>query len=211
MDDSSDSIRFRDVVIVGGGCYGTFYAGQLERARARGRAAYRRLLIVDRDPACQVARELGGDDSRQLVTQEWGDFFDDYLGGARCRLRRMRRPTPSCPLPSCRTSCTSGWSAAPARRWPGRLIETRPVPAGAGHALRRERAGWHPLRLLRRLDLPHPLHRAGHLPGDPGAPHLGDGRCHGGPGPPDLARPTPLLVRSSSSASTGCSGSGCSM
>jgi hypothetical protein len=131
VDDSSDSIRFRDVVIVGGGCYGSFYAGQLERARARGRAAYRRLLIVDRNRACQIARELGEDDTRHLVTQEWGDFFDAYLGSS--------SPPPSGAPPDAivpsplMPHLMYEWLVRRARdRWPGRLIETRPVPAGPG-------------------------------------------------------------------------------
>jgi hypothetical protein len=131
VDDSSDSVRFGDVVIVGGGCYGSFYAGQLERARARGRAVYRRLLIVDRNPACQVARELGLDDTRQLVTQEWGDFFDAYLG-------EITAPLPDAPpdaiVPSpLMPHLMYEWLVRRARdRWPGRLIETRPVPVGPG-------------------------------------------------------------------------------
>ncbi len=129
VDDSSDSVRFRDVVIVGGGCYGTFYAGQLERARARGRASYRRLLIVDRDPACQLSRELGGDETRQLVTQEWGDFFDSYLLGAPAEPEPSDAIVPSPLMPHLMYE----WLVRRARdRWPGRLIETRPVPVGPG-------------------------------------------------------------------------------
>ncbi|MEP7226063.1 MAG: hypothetical protein ABI785_01780 [Gemmatimonadales bacterium] len=131
MDDSSDSVSFRDVVIVGGGCYGGFYAGQLERARARGRATYRRLLIVDRNPACQAGRDLGEDDTRQLVTREWGEFFDGYLGGGPA-------PPPGSPpdaiVPSpLMPHLMYEWLVRRARdRWPGRLIETRPVPVGPG-------------------------------------------------------------------------------
>jgi hypothetical protein len=69
----------RDVVIVGGGCYGTFYAAQLARARAKGRTDYRRVLVVDRDPACRARRELGADAGRQFVTAEWGAFLDEHL------------------------------------------------------------------------------------------------------------------------------------
>ena len=131
MDESSDSVRFRDVVIIGGGCYGSFYAGQLERARDRGRAEYRRLLIVDRNPACQVARELREDGTRQLVTREWGDFFDTYLGS-------VVPPPPGAPpdaiVPSpLMPHLMYEWLVRRARdRWPGRLIETRPVPTGPG-------------------------------------------------------------------------------
>jgi hypothetical protein len=78
---SAEPVLLRDVVIVGGGCYGTFYASQLERARARGAAVYRRLLLVDRDPGCRAASELSPDPTCQLVVREWGEFFDEYLGG----------------------------------------------------------------------------------------------------------------------------------
>ena len=78
-DDSSASVELRDVAIVGGGCYGTFYAGQLIRAAERGKARYRRLLVVDRDPGCRFAREIGPDTDRELVVAEWGTFFDRWL------------------------------------------------------------------------------------------------------------------------------------
>ena len=38
----------RDVIVVGGGCYGSFYAAQLARANARGKARFRRVVVVDR-------------------------------------------------------------------------------------------------------------------------------------------------------------------
>ena len=45
----------RDVAIIGGGCYGSFYAAQLETACRKGKLAVRRVLVVDRDPACRAA------------------------------------------------------------------------------------------------------------------------------------------------------------
>ena len=131
MDDTSDRIEFGDIVIVGGGCYGTFYTGQLERARSRGRVAYRRLLVVDRAPQCQLARELGIDSTRQLVIQEWGDFFDQYLGSP-------PSPSPSAPAAAIVPSplmphLMYEWLVRRARsRWPGRDIETRPVALDFG-------------------------------------------------------------------------------
>ena len=131
VDASSDKVAFRDVVIVGGGCYGTFYAGQLERARERGKAVYRRLLIVDRDPECQFARELGDDESRELVVREWGDFFDGYL-------EHVVPPPPAEPgdtiVPSpLMPHLMYQWLVRRAQaRWPHRLIETRPVGRGPG-------------------------------------------------------------------------------
>jgi hypothetical protein len=131
VDDSSNKVAFRDVVVIGGGCYGTFYAGQLERARERGRAAYRRLLIVDRNQACQAARELGESRSRELVFQDWGDFFDSYLAAVPPQLPGEPAdaivPSPLMP------HLMYEWLVRRAHdRWPGRLIETRPVPKGPG-------------------------------------------------------------------------------
>jgi hypothetical protein len=131
VDDTSDKVAFRDVVIVGGGCYGTFYAGQLERARARGKAAYRRLLIVDRNPACQMARELGADDTRRLVIQDWGEFFDRYLAD-------VVAPAPGEPTDAIVPSplmphLMYEWLVRRARaRWPGRPVDTRRVTVGPG-------------------------------------------------------------------------------
>jgi hypothetical protein len=130
-DDVSDKVLFRDVVIVGGGCYGTFYAGQLGRARERGRAGYRRLLIVDRDPQCQFARQLGEDETRRLVVQEWGEFFDRYLGEVSPSLPDEPGdaivPSPLMP------HLMYEWLTRQARRrWPHRAVETRAVPIGPG-------------------------------------------------------------------------------
>ncbi len=131
VDESSDKVVFRDIVIVGGGCYGTFYAGQLQRARLRGRVSYRSLLIVDRDAGCQVARQLEEDDTRQLVVQEWGDFFDSYLASVSLPERGAPGdaivPSPLMP------HLMYEWLVRRSRhRWPGRAIETRPVTAGPG-------------------------------------------------------------------------------
>ena len=131
MGDTSPEIVFRDVIIVGGGCYGSFYAAQLERARARGKAAYRRLLVVDRDPGCRVAVAQPKDDTRQLVLAEWGDFFDAYLSG-------VLPATPGEPADAIVPSplmphLMYQWLVRRARaRWPDRSIETRPVPLGPG-------------------------------------------------------------------------------
>jgi len=48
--------RFGTIVIVGGGCYGSYYLRQLTRARDAGAIEYARIIVVDRDPRCRVAR-----------------------------------------------------------------------------------------------------------------------------------------------------------
>lgn len=73
------------VVVVGGGCYGTYYVRQLRRAVARHALAVDRLVVVDRDPACAVAAQR--DDAAsglraELVQASWDDFFDAFLPAA---------------------------------------------------------------------------------------------------------------------------------
>lgn len=129
-DGSSPEVALRDVIIVGGGCYGTFYAGQLLQAADRGKLSYRTLLIVDRNPDCRFAAEIGAQGARRLIVQEWTDFFDEYLGGrsgADDAAGDAIVPSPLMP------HLMYEWLVRRARsRWPGRLVETRPVPAGPG-------------------------------------------------------------------------------
>jgi len=123
--------RFGEIVIVGGGCYGTFYARQLLEARARGKAEFRRLLVVDRDPACQYARERPDGDDHQLVVEDWDGFFDRWLGDQAAGTTECEGahivPSPLMP------HLMYHWLLRRARaRWPGREIETRPLSVGPG-------------------------------------------------------------------------------
>lgn len=117
-------VTLGDVIIIGGGCYGTFYTRQLEAARAKGKAAYRRLLVVDRNRECQASRELTPDAARELVIEEWGNFLDRYLAEA------ARDPVPdSVIVPSpLMPHLMYQWLMRQAlRRWPDRTVETRPI------------------------------------------------------------------------------------
>jgi hypothetical protein len=129
VDDSSASVELRDVAIVGGGCYGTFYAGQLLRAAERGRARYRRLLIVDRDPGCRFAAEIGEGPGCDLVLAEWAEFFDRWLDRAGPEAGAGDAIVPSPLMPHLMYE----WLVRRARaRWPGRLVEPRPLTAEIG-------------------------------------------------------------------------------
>lgn len=127
----SDVVRMRDVVIVGGGCYGTFYAGQLARAKEKGRAEFRAVIVVDRDPDCRARAELGPSPERRFVTAEWGAYFDGFLGDA------VRAPAPGpgdfiVPSPHM-PHLMFEWLLRRARaRWPGRTVEVAPVPGVSG-------------------------------------------------------------------------------
>jgi hypothetical protein len=131
VDGSSSKVALRDVVIVGGGCYGTFYAGQLLRAAERGKAEFRRILVVDRNPACQVTREIGENRALTVVPQDWGEFFDEYLAGLAVD---SGDPAGDAIVPSpLMPHLMYQWLVRQARlRWPGRPVVTTPVPFGPG-------------------------------------------------------------------------------
>jgi hypothetical protein len=126
---SSDSVLLRDVAIVGGGCYGTFYARQLVRAAERDAVRYRRLLIVDRDPGCRFVNEVGAAGDRELVVSDWGEFFDGWLGSSPAGSEPPDAIVPSPLMPH----LMYDWLVRRARaRWPGRPVERRAVPIGPG-------------------------------------------------------------------------------
>ncbi|HET8649649.1 MAG TPA: hypothetical protein VFL95_06390 [Gemmatimonadales bacterium] len=117
-------VRFRDVAIVGGGCYGTFYAGQMLRARERGKAEFRRLLIVDRDPGCQFAREIGSADDHQLIVSDWDEFFDQFLDRPADDSAAADTIVPSPLMPH----LMYRWLLRRAQaRWPGRRVWQAPL------------------------------------------------------------------------------------
>lgn len=129
-DSPAAGVALGDVVIVGGGCYGSFYAGQLQRARERGAATWRRLLVVDRDPMCRAATDLAETTDVELVVEPWDSFFDRYLsasGGSAATAPDTIVPSPLMP------HLMFEWLLRRARtRWPEREVGPRPVPMGPG-------------------------------------------------------------------------------
>jgi hypothetical protein len=125
MPSSTAPLVWDDVIVVGGGCYGSFYTRQLVRAKAEGKAAYRRILVVDHDARCRVAVQLGEAPDRALVVQDWDRFFDRYLLPGESGSAIV--PSPLMP------HLMYTWLVRRAKdRWPGRRLETRPLPAGPG-------------------------------------------------------------------------------
>ena len=80
---TGEPVRMRDVIVIGGGCYGTFYAAQLAKAKARGKAVYRNVVVVDRDPRCRARLELPEVADRMFVTGDWDAFGDHFLTSGR--------------------------------------------------------------------------------------------------------------------------------
>ncbi|MDZ4674827.1 MAG: hypothetical protein SGI84_10255 [Gemmatimonadota bacterium] len=120
---------FRDIAVIGGGCYGTFYAGQLAEARDRGRLTYRQVLVVDRDPDCQAVRELEPREDRELVIAEWDEFLDTFFTAPTDPTDLDDAIVPSPLMPH----LMAGWLERVARRtWPGRAVSQQPLPAVVG-------------------------------------------------------------------------------
>lgn len=68
-----------DLIVIGGGCYGSYHARQLLKAQRRGKIAARRLLIVDRNPACRALAEFAGEPQVEVVRAEWSTFLTAHL------------------------------------------------------------------------------------------------------------------------------------
>lgn len=114
-------------MVVGGGCYGTFYASQLAKAKARGKTDYRTVMVVDRNADCQAKRELGEAPDRQFVTRDWSAFFDEWLSQAPRTTHDAREdqivPSPHMP------HLMFEWVLRRAReRWPNRSVLVESVP-----------------------------------------------------------------------------------
>ena len=71
--------RYRDIVVIGGGCYGSFYATQLATARDRGKLTFESVILVDQDPACQAVREGRVGSGIRLEVASWNDFVDRFF------------------------------------------------------------------------------------------------------------------------------------
>lgn len=125
--DHEPAQRYGSVIVVGGGCYGSYYVRQLRRAAEAGAVEITRLVVVDRDPMCAVASML--EDAQlpvELVVADWRAFFAEYLGEAAedpaAHARDAIVPSPLMP------HLMGEWLVARARaRSDGRVVETRPV------------------------------------------------------------------------------------
>lgn len=144
LDDVARAVqRYGDIIVVGGGCYGSYYVRQLQRAAAAGAVSWRRLLVIDRDPDCRVAQECeaaprtetpAADASTQredapaptLIAREWGSFFAAYLSAkAEAGLASADDAIVPSPL---MPHLMAQWVMSRARaRWPGRMMRFAPL------------------------------------------------------------------------------------
>ena len=128
--------HYGTIVVVGGGCYGSYYVRQLGRAALADALRAERVLVVDRDPACRVAAELrsAAEANVELVVSDWTTFFDSYLGDAAARAGASEGEPPDAIVPSpLMPHLMYEWIERRARaRWPDRTIETRPLDPPSG-------------------------------------------------------------------------------
>lgn len=123
-DDAPPPVqRYGTIVVVGGGCYGGYYLRQLRRARERDAIVFERLIVVDHDEDCAVAREPRAD--FDLVVADWSAFFAEYLGG---NARESDAIVPSPLMPH----LLFQWLEQRARdRWPARTVSVE-MPGALG-------------------------------------------------------------------------------
>lgn len=126
-EDVAELQQYGDIVVVGGGCYGSYYVRQLRRARDAGALTWERLVVVDRDPACQVAGDAEFAKDLTLVTRDWTLFFGEYLGAAALRPREEVAGDAIVPSPLM-PHLMAQWVVSRARaRWPGRPLRLVPL------------------------------------------------------------------------------------
>ena len=119
--------HFGAIIVVGGGCYGSWYVRQLGRAAAAGAATWHELIVVDRDASCLVAGlpESETPEGLRLHISAWDVFFARYLADASERddaLADAIVPSPLMP------HLMAEWIVARARaRWPDRVVSAQPL------------------------------------------------------------------------------------
>lgn len=144
-DPGAPAQHYGTIVVIGGGCYGSYYVRQLRRARSAGAIRWNRVLVVDRDAQCRVAGDAalatrdadGTGDGIAFVCEDWHAFLDRWLGDAAsvADAAAIREGTPqSVPdaiVPSpLMPHLLFDWVLARARRrWPDRAIVRVPLAA----------------------------------------------------------------------------------
>ncbi len=123
-----DPLRYGRVVVIGGGCYGRWYTQQLARAADHGALIVDEVVVVDRDPACQVsvgvARGEFGMHPVRVEVAAWTPWLAAWLDDASisARARDMIVPSPLMP------HLLLEWLVARAEgRWPSRAVSVEPL------------------------------------------------------------------------------------
>ena len=130
-------------VIFGGGCYGSFYAQQLLRAREAGVNDVAEIIVVDRNALPPARKQLESPILR-FVQQTWDAFCDDYFSDLPLHSTDQIVPPPFTPHLALawllrRLSADQPaiqWSLEPAARFPGTPFQQQSMggPVTLSHA-----------------------------------------------------------------------------
>ncbi len=121
-------LHFRRIVVIGGGCYGSWYTQQLTRATQRGALVADDVVVVDRDAQCLVAQRHATHAYAGLpvrvVVESWHSYLADWLHhGADALAAQALVPSPLMP------HLCLDWLIDRARaRWPDRTVRVEPLP-----------------------------------------------------------------------------------
>jgi len=130
--DMRAPLEFARIVVIGGGCYGSWYAQQLTRAARRGALIAREVVVVDRNPDCKVAAAFARGEYDGLPLRHeraaWADYLAEWLAEGPERLAGDAMvPSPLMP------HLCFDWLMTRARaRWPERTVRVAPVPRETG-------------------------------------------------------------------------------
>jgi hypothetical protein len=86
-----------ELIVIGGGCYGCLHTRQLVKATRRGKIAPRRIVVVDRNPACRALAEFKDEPLVRVERAEWGAFLRVYLAGLGAETEDRLVPAPFAP------------------------------------------------------------------------------------------------------------------
>jgi hypothetical protein len=126
--ESVERQEYGTIVVVGGGCYGSYYVRQLHRAASAGALSAREIVVVDRDAECAVARDASMPSDApptRVIVADWRDYFEQYLTAAAAEPAAHEHdaivPSPLMP------HLMAEWLVGRVhRRWPDRQAVTRP-------------------------------------------------------------------------------------
>lgn len=120
-------LRFARIVVVGGGCYGSWYTGQLARAFESGALLVDDVAVVDRHFDCKVAIAAAsgtyGKLPVQVVASTWSEYLDGWLSAGEHALGGQALvPSPLMP------HLLLDWLITRAKtRWPTRSVTVEPL------------------------------------------------------------------------------------
>lgn len=122
-----ETLSFHRIVVIGGGCYGAWYTGQIARARDAKALTVNEVVVVDRNHDCLVAinaaNDMYGSLPLSVAVSSWSDYLDGWLAAGSDALHgHALVPSPLMP------HLLLDWLVARAAlRWPARNVTVEPL------------------------------------------------------------------------------------